>query len=423
MIKRLKKRFIGLAMAALFVVLAVSVTAMNALNYSSVVTKADEILDVLSRNRGSFPNMDKPNGGREPSFDQNHEPNFPDDLPKHMSPETPYEARFFSVFVSSDGETVRADTGRIAAVDAEQAEDYAKSVLALNKTAGFFGNYRYRKAVEENGVRIIFVDCGRDFDGFYRYLWISIGITLGGLAVMFVIIVFFAGRIVRPIAESYEKQKRFITDAGHEIKTPLTIINANVDLLETDPDDADCLRDIRTQAERLTELTNDLVFLARMEEADRPLEMSDIAVSDIISETVSAFHAIAQTQNKQLNIHIQPALFMKGSDKTFRQLIEILMDNALKYSPDGGTVDITFRREKHTLQLNFGNATEQPVQSEELPRVFDRFYRMDKSRNSATGGHGIGLSSAKAIVEAHRGKIHAWTTDGNSFNITCIFPC
>ena len=246
--------------------------------------------------------------------------------------------------------------------------------------------------------------------------------TLAGLAVMFFVIVFFAGKIVRPMAESYEKQKRFITDAGHEIKTPLTIINANVDLLETDPEDADCLHDIRQQTERLTTLTNDLVYLARMEEADTSLEMTNIAVSEMISEAASEFRALAAIQEKEFIYQIQPGLFMRGNDKAIRQLINITIDNALKYSPEGGTVAVHFAQVRHTLQLNIYNTTQTAVNSEELEHVFDRFYRMDHSRNSATGGHGIGLSVAKAIVEAHHGKIHAWSRDGCSFNITCIFP-
>ena len=246
--------------------------------------------------------------------------------------------------------------------------------------------------------------------------------TLAGLAVMFMVIVFFAGKIVRPIAESYEKQKQFITDAGHEIKTPLTIINANVDLLEDDPEDADCLQDIRQQAQRLTALTNDLVYLARMEETDRPPEMTDIAVSEIISETAAAFRAPALMQEKEFICKIKSGLFMTGNDKAIRQLVNITLDNALKYSPEGGKIEIRFEQVRRTLQLSVCNTTEAAVNSEELEHVFDRFYRMDKSRNSATGGHGIGLSIAKAIVEAHKGSIRAWSQDGCSFNITCVFP-
>lgn len=409
MIRKLKIRFICLAMAALFIVLAVSVVGMNAVNYSTLVREADTILMFLSRNKGIFPNMnDKSMEGR--------------DFPKHFSPETPYESRFFSVLVDKSGKIIHTETSRIFSVDPEQAGEYAQKVFYSGNQSGFAEEYRFLQINEGNATRIIFLDCGRKLDGFYNYLWISIGMTLAGLAVMFFLIVFFAGKIVRPMAESYEKQKRFITDAGHEIKTPLTIINANIDLLEMDPEDADCLRDIRQQAERLTTLTNDLIYLARMEEADASLEMTDIAVSEIISGVASDFRALAAIQEKEFICQIQPGLFMRGNDKAIRQLINITIDNALKYSPEGGTVAVHFTQARRTLQLNIYNTTQTAVNSEELEHVFDRFYRMDNSRNSATGGHGIGLSVAKAIVEAHHGKVHVWSRDGYSFNITCIFP-
>ena len=409
MIRKLKIRFICLAMAALCIVLTISVTGMNVINYSTIVQDADSILQFLSRNKGTFPDM-PPNGmdGRE--------------LPGHFSPEIPYESRYFSVLVDPSGEVIHIETSRIISVDPAQAEAYAQKVFESDDRSGFADKYRYLQSSEGDATRIIFLDCGRKLDGFYNYLRISIVMTLAGLVVMFFVIVYFAGMIVRPMAESYEKQKQFITDAGHEIKTPLTIIHANIDLLETDPEDADCLQDIRQQTERLTTLTNDLVCLARMEEAGKTLKMTDIAVSELISETAAAFRAPAAVQGKEFICRIQPGLFMKGNDKAIRQLVNITVENALKYSQDGGRISIDFAQTKRTLQLDVYNTTGAAIDSEELQHVFDRFYRMDKSRNSATGGHGIGLSIAKAIVEAHHGKIHASTQDGHSFRLTCIFP-
>ena len=365
MIKKLKIRFICLAMASLFVVLAVSVIGMNAINYSTIVKDADDVLTFLSRNQGVFPEAE----GTMPN--EHKAPNAPNAqiAPKRFSPETPYESRYFSVLIDESGNIIRTDTRRIFSVDSESAGEYAEKVYASGKKSGFIDEYRYLQSVEGNFTRVIFLDCGRKLDGFYTYLWISIGMTLAGLAVMFMVIVFFAGKIVRPIAESYEKQKQFITDAGHEIKTPLTIINANVDLLEDDPEDADCLQDIRQQAQRLTALTNDLVYLARMEETDRPPEMTDIAVSEIISETAAAFRAPALMQEKEFICKIKSGLFMTGNDKAIRQLVNITLDNALKYSPEGGKIEIRFEQVRRTLQLSVCNTTEAAVNSEELEHV------------------------------------------------------
>ena len=394
-------------MAALVLMLTLVIVGMNMINYNSVVNEADVILSVLSLNKGGFPNADGSLAGK---------------IPSHMSPETPYESRYFSVLLATDGTVIRTETSRIISVDSETAKIYAEAALNSEKEFGFVDAFRYLKSYENESVRIIFLDCGRKLDAFYNFLWASIIMSSIGLIIIFLAIIFLAGKITQPAAESYEKQKRFITDAGHEIKTPLTIINANVDMLEADPEDTECLNDIRVQAERLTNLTNDLVFLAQMEEADSKIEMVDFPISDVVQETVSSFHALAVTQDKEFVCHIQPMLSMTGNQKNIQQLINLLMDNALKYSPADGTVAVNFSKVNHALQLNVYNTTETPIERKNLDRVFDRFYRTDHSRNSETGGHGIGLSVAKAIVEAHGGKIQVWTMDGYSFNISVTFP-
>lgn len=408
MIRKLKIKFICLAMAALVLMLAIVIVGMNVINYNSVVSEADMILSVLSQNKGGFPSMQGARGGK---------------IPGRMSPEVPYESRYFWVLMDAEGRVLRTDTSRIISVDSEAAKIYAEDAFGSEGECGFADNFRYLKSRESEGVRIVFLDCGRRLDALYGFLRASVSMSAVGLILIFTAIVFLAGRITRPAAESYEKQKRFITDAGHEIKTPLTIINANVDMLEADPEDRECLNDIRVQAERLTALTNDLVFLAQMEEPDNKIEMVDFPVSDVVQETVPSFKALAVTQNKEFVCRVQPMLSMKGNPKRIQQLINLLMDNALKYSPAGGTVAVSFERVNHALQLNVFNTTEGPVERKSLEHVFERFYRTDSSRNSETGGHGIGLSVAKAITEAHGGKIQAWTSDGRSFNITCTFPC
>lgn len=406
MIKRLKIKFICLAMTSLFILLAVVVAGMNVINYHSVVTGADETLMFLTQNKGGFPQPEDGRGG----------------TPSRMSPETPYESRYFSVLLNESGTVIQTDTSKITSVDAGSAKEYAEAVMDSPDERGFVGRFRYVRHVEGSEIRITFLDCGRTLDSFYDFLRVSIGMALLGFIVIFFVIVFFAGRILRPVAESYEKQKRFITDAGHEIKTPLTIINANVDILEMDMEDHECLQDIRQQTERLTLLTNELVYLARMEEAEDHLQKIELPVSDIVYETVISFKALAQIQEKELVCDIQPMLSMKGDHKAIRQLISLLMDNALKYSPQGSTIAVNFAKQGRMCRLDISNITESPVDNTDITRVFDRFYRADHSRNSETGGHGIGLSAAKAIVTAHGGKIQAWMQEGTIFHITVTFP-
>ena len=253
--------------------------------------------------------------------------------------------------------------------------------------------------------------------------------SLIGLIAVFFVILYFAGRIVRPVAESYEKQKRFITDAGHEIKTPLAIIKANIDLMDMELDnkkvDKDELRenlgDINDQVDRLTGLTNDLVYLSRMEEAENSLVMTDVPLSDIVAETAASFEPLAEEQGKAISTDIEEMISVQGSTKELEKLLSILLENAIKYSipPE---IKLVLRKEGKNAVLEVSNNTESELTNEQLSHVFERFYRMDSSRNSQTGGHGIGLSMANAIANAHGGHISARTTNGHDFTVTAAIP-
>ena len=407
MIRRLKIKFIILSMTSLLVLLAVIVAGMNVVNYHSVVKEADDVLAILSKNKGNFPEFDKMKDNREPP---------------HFSPELPYESRFFSVLLNDSGDVIQVETSRIASVDTGKAIQYAQEIMNAKKERGFVEKFRFAKSMEENRVRVTFLDCGRKIDSFRDFLGASMGMAVGGLVMVFFAILFFAGRILRPVSESYEKQKRFITDAGHEIKTPLTIIQGNTDILEMELGSNECLVDIQQQVKRLTALTNDLVYLARMEESEHTLKMIEFSVSDVVYETGLSFRTLAQSQNKEFLCNIQPMLSMKGNESGIQQLVSILMDNALKYSPQGGTIVLSLKKQNRWLCLTVFNTTGTVLDKESLSHIFERFYRRDMSRNSETGGHGIGLSVAKAIVSAHGGKIQAWTRDGNSFQIMATFP-
>lgn len=409
MIRQIKVKFIALSMAALLVLLAVIVTGMNAINYNSVVSDADETLSLLSKNSGRFPDFS--------------DPDFIDrELPGHMTPETPYESRYFSVLLDGNSNVVQTDTSRIKAIDPNSAIEYAGAVVDSGKEAGFVGKYRFLCYVEENSTRIVFLDCGRKIDAFHDFLIASIGMALAGYAFFFFVILFFSGRIIRPVTESYEKQRRFITDAGHEIKTPLAIIQADVDVLGMDLEENEWLEDIRKQTRRLADLTNDLVYLSRMEESGSALQMIEFPVSDVVAETASSFQALAQTQNKTFRLDIQPMLSLVGDEKSIRQLVNILLDNALKYSPEGGEVSVSLHRQARQLRLTVRNTVREPIPKEQLPHLFERFYRVDSSRSAQTGGYGIGLSVAKAIVSAHSGKISAASPTPDSLEMTVQLP-
>lgn len=407
MIKKLRFKFILLSMSSLFVLLTVIMIGINLINYRSIVKESDEILVLLSQNKGSFP--------ASPDNKMNR-------LPPHMSPELPYESRYFSVLFNGSGDIIQTETSRITAIDNSTAINYAQNIQNSTTTSGFKGNFRYIKTSEFNGIRITFLDCGRKLDSFYHFLFVSCGISFLGFVIVFCIISFFAGKIIHPIAESYEKQKRFITDAGHELKTPLTIINANIDILEMELGKNECLDDIQQQTKRLTALTNDLVLLARMEESEYSLAKIDFPISEVVTDTASAFRSLALQQNKEFICNIQPHLSFHGNDHSMQKLVTILLDNAFKYSPVNGTITLIFEKRNKTLYLAVFNTTTSEILSENLNHVFERFYRSDTSRNSESGGYGIGLSLAKAIVTSHGGKIHATAPDKYTFGITASFP-
>ena len=408
MIKKLQLKFILLSMSALFLVLVTIITSINIVYYTNIIKNANLVLAILSENEGAFPldNM-----------------NIDFELPSDMSVEIPYESRYFYVLLDGDsGSPIQTEISHIVSVNSTTAIDYAQQAMNKNNTQGFVDYYRYIKNTENGVVRIIFLDCGRQIIFFQKFLFASVCISLIGYILVLTLISVFSNRIVRPISESYEKQKRFITDAGHEIKTPLTIINADIDVLEMELGENEWLEDIQKQAKRLATLTNDLIYLARMEESEKSMQMIEFPFSDVVSEAVSSFHGLAQMQNKQFQYEIQPMLSMQGNEKAIHQLVTILLDNALKYSPDNGKVSLTLEKQNKILRLSVFNTTENDIPKENLNLLFERFYRIDSSHNSQTGGYGIGLSIAKAIVAAHNGKIQACTQDGHSLQVTVLFP-
>ncbi len=404
MIQKLRIKFVALSMALLFVLLAVIMVIVDLINYRAVVSYSDTVIDILAENRGAFPGADKFDAmrGEQP-----------------FSKELPYETRYFTVRLDTNGNVVYTDTGKIAAVDAETAISYAKKVWEAD-SVGFVDDYRYAVRSDTAGSLIIFLDCGRKLDDFYSFMRTNFWINLAGFAVVFVLIIILSKRIIKPFAENYEKQKLFITDAGHELKTPLTIIDADVDVLGIElGEENEWLQDIQKQTKRLTVMTNALVYLSRMEEAEHHLQMVDFPLSDVVAETAQSFQALATAQGKTLELKIQPMLSFYGDAKAFRQLTSILLDNAIKYSGEDGRIQLFLYRKGNTLRLEVQN-TSAPIPPEQLTQLFDRFYRADKSRNSETGGFGIGLSIAKAIVTAHKGTIQASMPDASSLLISVV---
>ena len=407
MIRKLRTRLVLASMLSLVAVLGVIMGGLNLMNYQRIVRDSDGVLALLGENGGQFPRID-----------DNYK--WPERGPRYRSRELPFEMRYFSVLLDGDGNVLDTRTDRIAAVGAEAARDYARAVFESGGTKGFQGIYRYLRRDEAEGVRIIFLDCGRLLTQFHSVLGRSVLISAIGLAAVFLLIALLSARIVRPIARSYEKQRRFISDAGHEIRTPITIIDADAEILEMDLGDNEWLSDIRQQTARLAELTNDLIFLSRMEEQEQAT-MIEFPLSDVVSETAASFQALALTRGKTFVMDVAPMLSMVGNEKQIGQLVSILLDNAIKYSDEAGEIRLSLKKQNKSIRLAVENTVE-AISREVMDNMFERFYRGDASRNSGTKGYGIGLSIAKAVVETHRGKITAESADGRKVTITAVFP-
>ena len=407
MIKKLRIKLILVSMLSLLVVLLAIVGSINILNVHRMIAEADGVLDILAENDGRLPMQEE--------FAD------PENVPEYVSPEVPYESRYFFVLLDEDKHVIATNIEKIAAVDQEKAVEYAQTASDSGKERGFIGEYRYTVQEEENSVRISYLDCGRRVGMCRTFARNSLWISLLGMLAVFVLMMLASGRIIKPVLDSYEKQKQFITDAGHELKTPLAIIDADAGLIEMESGPSEWLQDIQTQVKRLTGLTNDLIYLARMEESQGEQEMIDFPLSDLVEELTNSFQALAMQKDRRFVSHIQPMLTLHGDEKMIGQLVSILLDNAVKYTDEGGEIRVMLEKQGRAVHLSVFNTVE-AITPQELEHLFDRFYRTDRSRNSKTGGYGIGLSIASAVAAAHKGKILATSRDGRSLLITVILP-
>lgn len=402
MIRKLRVKFIAISMISTMTVLFLIIGSINLLNYREMSTNADMILNILIENNGRLPDNI-----------------YQSQRKKHtnISPETSFESRYFTVFIENNTETYDVDTDKIAAVDQQKAIRFARKIKKNREKHGFISKYRYVKQETSEGITIYFLDCTKSMLSFKTFLVSSIFVSILGVTAVFLLVVVLSKKAIEPVAQSYEKQKRFITDAGHEIKTPLTIIDADTTILEMEYGENEWLSDINIQTKRLADLTNDLIYLSKMEEENTKIEMIEFPFSDVVEEVAQSFQNLATVQKKVFQTDIKPMVSIKGDEKSIRQLISILLDNAVKYCGENGNIRLSVWKKGKNTMMSVYNTTNE-MKKENLEHLFDRFYRMDESRNSQTGGYGIGLSIAQAIVIAHKGKIQASSEDGRSLLIT-----
>lgn len=404
MIKKLRIKFVVLSMIVLIFMQVFILAVSTGRSYGNMADRADELLGQIHE-------------GQESASVLN--------------------ARFFSVVFDRDGEVASIQVTHIAGMNRKSAVMYAKKVQALGKEKGFVNGYRYRVWQEDDGqAAVVFLSRSANLEMLGSNVASTIWVSSFGLGIMFILLIFATKVLVRPMETSYRKQKEFITAASHELKTPLTVIGADLEMLESENGCSQWIQDIRVQTERLTKMTHELLFLSRLEMPCSSRFDIVFPISDLAEEIIHSYQGVADKTRTRFKVSIAPGLEYCGDENEIQHLFIILLDNAFKYcgsdrdrnrdSNRNGNNDGEGNREKNgdrevaiTLRRAGGiilevTNTAKPLTKEELDRLFERFYRVDASRTEKEG-FGIGLSIAKAIVENHKGRIRAYMADGNHF--------
>jgi two-component system, OmpR family, sensor histidine kinase CiaH len=277
-----------------------------------------------------------------------------------------------------------------------------------------------------DGYKIVFLDTTSQQSILKNLIYTFLAVAFVTLIAIFFISRFFANKSIKPIKEAFDKQKQFIADASHELRTPLAVINTNVDVLLSNSDDSiksqsKWLSYIKSEVERMTMLTSDLLYLTQMEYSDVKMIYSNFNLSETVENVVLTMEAVIFENNASLNYDIEPNLMIQGNSEQLKQVVMILLDNALKYTDLPGTINLVLKKERDNILLSVTNSGK-GIPAELLDKVFDRFYRVDKSRSRNSGGHGLGLSIAKAIVSQHGGKIWANSVLNKSTSFNIEFP-
>lgn len=377
-------------MTSVFCVLAAILIALNAVNYIKIARDADGVLNLLYQNGGRFP---LPHVGE-----------YSDTLSNasfSISEETPYETRYFTVRFVENGAII-SDVKNIAAIGAEAAVELAQNVANSKKTSGYSGFYRYLSA--DDGHFVLFVDCTRQITTANEFLVAGLIISGIGLLAVFILCLLLSGLAVRPIAEGYERQKRFITDAGHELKTPLTIISANNELVEMSFGETQETRGIAKQVERMNAMVKNLTLLAKIGETNALPEKCEFSLSGALLDTADIFRPSLEAGGRTFNKCVADDMRINGDEQLIRRVFSIIFDNAAKYARL--YINLNAFKEGRNVVIELENDAD-GIKDGKLDCCFERFYRGEYARASSVGGNGIGLSAAKAIIDMHGGEITA----------------
>ncbi len=422
MIKRLRNRFIRIATLSVAAVMLLLTVILNAANYISTDADQRQTLTLIAENRGTIPitQPDMPDGTQEP-------PDMPDGItpqPDRSDPgrrggpftaETPFATRFFVLRFQDDGALVQADLTKIASVTEDDTAVYLNAAVKKGTGYGYCGSYRFYVTDTDDGQHLaIFLDCYQSLRAVRTVLVWSLAADALCTLLVLGLVVLLSRRAIDPVVRSAEQQKQFITDASHELKTPITVIATSLKVLEMEVGRQKWIDKARGQTEKLTSLVNSLVTLSRMDEEESPLKKEPFPISDAVWETAESFTELAASAGHPLTVQVTEGLVCCGDEYAVRQLTSILLDNAVKYAAPDSPITLTLEKIRRGVVLRTANRCEDAAHID-TAKLFDRFYRADPSRTA--GGFGIGLSIARSIAEGHRGSISA-AVDGDTITFT-----
>ena len=356
-------------------------------------------------------------GAVEQGTDSNNEDEDSTNYSTTYGPEYRFSIRFFSAYINTSGKIDRTNTENISSISEKEASEWAGKMFLSGKDTGRFriadSYYQYKATKQSNGKTLfVAVDCTDNVRSMHQVLVFSL--RMGILCILFFIIVvtLLSKRVIRPFARNIENQKMFITNAGHELKTPLAIISADTEMLETIKGGDEWTQSISGQVNRLNGLVNDLISLAKAGEKDES-QAEDVNFSDIVAEAAAQFKPVADQQNKKLMMDIRKDIHVTAEKNLLQELVNILIDNATKYCDDNGEIKVSLTKKTgdKRAQLSVSNSYADSAKAD-TKRFFNRFYRGDVSHNSQKSGHGIGLSIAQNITEQFHGRIGASAKNG-----------
>ena len=432
MIKTLQKRFIFTAMVAVTILLVLLLGGVSLVNAWSGLQEEKQLLSSIVQMEAE--------DRREPRFEEDPPEELPpeaeprDQASHHQNDEpkprgfltlAPSEndrmgAVYFTVTVQN-GRVLASDVGRISTVSEQDAADYAGQVLQRNLSSGRLEDFVFASRARTDGSLIyVFLDHTSLRNSIIRVAALAAVAAVAGWLLMLLLVILLSRKAIRPIAENMERQRQFVTDAGHELKTPLAIIQANTEAMELISGENKWSRNIRAQVTRLTDLTGNLLTMAKSEELLDRRSLLPLDLSELTEQTLSFFAASMEAGRLTLTANVEKGLHVRADKAQMSTLLSILFDNAVKYTPTGGSVKLTLSG-ADKIKLRLEN------DCEELPdcpadRLFDRFYRGDSARTQKSGGFGIGLSAARSIARQHKGSLTAEYVGTSRIVFTLVLP-